>query len=79
MHQRCLGIYQGNAIIDKAGAEKAAIQVDDILGTFNEISIECGNYYESCDKTNLTGDRRNRGGHLSCFFNLNCSTYRNGI
>lgn len=43
MHQRCLGIYQGNAIIDKAGAEKAAIQVDDILGTFNEISIECGN------------------------------------
>ena len=40
---RLLMMHQGNAIIDKAGAEKAAIQVDDILGTFNEISIECGN------------------------------------
>lgn len=40
---RLLMMHQGHAIIDKAGAEKAAIQVDDILGTFNEISIECGN------------------------------------
>ncbi len=40
---RLLMMHQGKAIIDKAGAEKAAITVDDILGTFNEISIECGN------------------------------------
>ena len=36
-------MHQGKAIIDKAGADKKAMQVDDILGTFNEISIECGN------------------------------------
>ena len=40
---RLLMMHQGHAIIDKAGDEKKAIQVDDILGTFNEISIECGN------------------------------------
>ena len=40
---RLIMMHQGNAIIDKAGMEKAAIQVDDILKTFNEISIECGN------------------------------------
>ena len=40
---RLLMMHQGHAIIDKAGAEKKAMQVDDILGTFNEISIECGN------------------------------------
>ncbi len=40
---RLLMMHQGHAIIDKSGAEKAAMQVDDILGTFNEISIECGN------------------------------------
>ena len=28
---------------DSTGADKKAMQVDDILGTFNEISIECGN------------------------------------
>ena len=40
---RLIMMHQGKAIIDKAGADKKAIQVDDILGTFNEISIECGN------------------------------------
>ena len=40
---RLLMMHQGHAIIDKAGDEKKAIQVDDILGTFNEISIESGN------------------------------------
>ena len=40
---RILMMHQGHAIIDKSGAEKKAMQVDDILGTFNEISIECGN------------------------------------
>ena len=36
---RLIMMHQGKAIIDKAGADKKAIQVDDILGTFNEISI----------------------------------------
>lgn len=40
---RLLMMHQGRAIIDKAGAEKAAVKVEDILSTFNEISIECGN------------------------------------
>ena len=40
---RLLMMHQGHAIIDKSGAEKQAMEVDDILGTFNEISIECGN------------------------------------
>lgn len=35
-----LGRGTNHARID---AYKEAIQVDDILGTFNEISIECGN------------------------------------
>lgn len=40
---RLLMMHQGQAIIDKAGAQKAAMKVDDILSTFNEISVECGN------------------------------------
>lgn len=40
---RLLMMHQGNAVIDKKGEEKAAIQVDDILEMFNKISIECGN------------------------------------
>ncbi len=40
---RLLMMHQGKAIIDKEGEEKKAIQVEDILGTFNQISIECGN------------------------------------
>ncbi len=40
---RLLMMHQGRSIIDKAGAEKNALKVEDILGTFNEISIECGN------------------------------------
>ena len=40
---RLLMMHQGHAIIDKSGAEKQEMEVDDILGTFNEISIECGN------------------------------------
>ena len=40
---RLLMMHQGKTIIDKAGAEKEAIKVEDILATFNEISIECGN------------------------------------
>ena len=40
---RLLMMHQGQAIIDKKGPEKAAVQIDDILDMFNEISIECGN------------------------------------
>ena len=40
---RLLMMHQGQAIIDKAGAEKKEIQIDDILEKFNAISIECGN------------------------------------
>lgn len=40
---RLIMMHQGHAIIDKAGREKAAIEIDDILEKFNEISIECGN------------------------------------
>ena len=30
-------------MIDKEGEEKKALDIDDILKKFNEISIECGN------------------------------------
>lgn len=40
---RLLMMHQGHAIIDKAGEEKKSMNVEDILGTFNQISIECGN------------------------------------
>lgn len=40
---RLLMMHQGQAIMDKNSLEKEQIQVDDILGKFNEISIECGN------------------------------------
>lgn len=40
---RLLMMHQGQAVMDKAYEEKESVQVDDILGKFNEISIECGN------------------------------------
>lgn len=40
---RLLMMHQGEAIIDVSGAKKQEIRVEDIMGTFNEISIECGN------------------------------------
>ncbi len=40
---RLLMMHQGNAVMDCAGKEKAGLKVEDILKTFNEISIECGN------------------------------------
>ena len=40
---RLLMMHQGQAVMDKACEEKQAVKVDDILGKFNEISIECGN------------------------------------
>ena len=40
---RLIMMHQGNAIIDCADEDKAALKADDILDRFNEISIECGN------------------------------------
>lgn len=40
---RLVMMHQGEAILDKKGEEKAAMCVEDVLGLFNEISIECGN------------------------------------
>ena len=36
-------MHEGKAIIDKCDEEKAKLTVDDLLSTFNAISIECGN------------------------------------
>lgn len=40
---RMLMMHKGNVILDKAGEEKATVTVADLLATFNDISIECGN------------------------------------
>ena len=40
---RLIMMHQGNVILDKKGREKEAMEVDEILELFNEISIECGN------------------------------------
>lgn len=40
---RLLMLNKGEVVIDKCGKEKEELVVDDILKTFNEISIECGN------------------------------------
>ena len=34
---------RGHVVLDRAGAEKQATSIDDILGMFNQISLECGN------------------------------------
>lgn len=40
---RMLMFHKGQIVLEKAGAEKDATQVSDLLTLFNEISIECGN------------------------------------
>lgn len=40
---RLLMMDKGNIVLDKSGAEKAALSIDDVLKLFNNISIECGN------------------------------------
>ncbi|MCI9151596.1 MAG: ATP-binding cassette domain-containing protein [Lachnospiraceae bacterium] len=40
---RLLMMHQGKVIMDKGGKDKQSLKVEDILSTFNEISIECGN------------------------------------
>lgn len=40
---RLVMMHEGEAILDRVGKEKEATRVEDILGLFNKISIECGN------------------------------------
>jgi putative ABC transport system ATP-binding protein len=40
---RLIMMHEGNIVMDHAGEAKQALKLDDILGKFNEISIECGN------------------------------------
>ena len=40
---RILMMHQGHAVLDKAGEEKQAVRIEDLLTIFNKISIECGN------------------------------------
>lgn len=40
---RLLMMHQGRAELDLSGAARDALRVEDLLGKFNEISIECGN------------------------------------
>jgi putative ABC transport system ATP-binding protein len=40
---RIIMMHQGEVILDKSGREKEQMEVDDIMGIFNQISVECGN------------------------------------
>ncbi len=40
---RLLMMHQGQAVMDKAGREKIAVKIEDLLERFNAISVECGN------------------------------------
>ena len=40
---RLIMMHEGHIVMDHADADKQALKLDDILGKFNEISIECGN------------------------------------
>lgn len=40
---RLIMMHEGYRVMDLKGAEKQAVQLDDVLVKFNEISIECGN------------------------------------
>lgn len=40
---RILMMHQGECVLDKSGGEKAELKIEDLLGRFTQISIECGN------------------------------------
>ena len=40
---RIIMMNQGHVVLDRAGEEKKRTSIDDVLGMFNKISIECGN------------------------------------
>ncbi len=40
---RIIMMHEGNTVIDKSNEDKKMLSIDNLLTTFNEISIECGN------------------------------------
>lgn len=40
---RLVMMHEGRVILDKAGNEKRQVKKEDIMGIFNQISVECGN------------------------------------
>ena len=40
---RIIMMHSGNVVLDRRDGEKRATSVEDLLGIFNAISIECGN------------------------------------
>lgn len=40
---RLLMMHKGGVVLDKQGEEKQKLRIEDLLGMFNSISIECGN------------------------------------
>lgn len=40
---RLIMMHEGKCIIDEKGSKKAEIKTEDIMKTFNQISVECGN------------------------------------
>ncbi|MGN1121705.1 MAG: ABC transporter ATP-binding protein [Eubacteriales bacterium] len=40
---RIVMMHEGKTVIDESGDRKKALQIDDLLKVFNQISIECGN------------------------------------
>lgn len=40
---RLIMMHQGGCVIDRSGVEKEGMNIDELLGVFNQISIECGN------------------------------------
>lgn len=40
---RLLMMHQGETVLDRKGAQKESMRVEEVLQLFNEISIECGN------------------------------------
>lgn len=40
---RLVMLHEGHVVLDKAGQEKEATTLDEVLGLFTQISVECGN------------------------------------
>lgn len=40
---RLVMLHEGHVVLDKAGQEKADTTLDEVLGLFTQISVECGN------------------------------------
>lgn len=40
---RLIMMHQGQVVLDKNGGDKQKVRLEDVLGLFNRISVECGN------------------------------------